>query len=167
MRLEQAYQLLTGRHRLAIKDAPLALGEDALDQRPIMAELGAPALGRDPGEVGQPFAGLGQCRLGGAGAGAPGNAAACRKSRVMMRTASHNSALSLGSCISAAVTVLSIRTVAPLSSLSCLALANTARLTASQVCGRIALIVWCSTDFFGDQDSGKRAKARNEAESSR
>jgi hypothetical protein len=46
--------------------------------------------------------------------------------------ASHNGALSLGSCISAAVTVLSIRTVAPLSSLSCLALANTARLTASQ-----------------------------------
>jgi hypothetical protein len=58
MRLEQAYQLLTGRHHLAIKDAPLALGEDALDQRQIMAELGAPALGRDPGEVGQPFAGL-------------------------------------------------------------------------------------------------------------
>jgi hypothetical protein len=42
----------------------------------------------------------------------------------MTRTASHNSALSLGSCISAAVTVLSIRTVAPVSSLSCLALAN-------------------------------------------
>ena len=36
-----------------------------------------------------------------------------------------------------------------------------------QVCGRIALIVWCSTNFFGDQASGKRAKARNEAESSR
>src|ERR1700681_3060418 len=79
----------------------------------------------------------------------------------MTRTASHNSALSLGSCISTAVTVLSIRTIAPLSSLSCLALANTARLTASQVSGRIALIVWCSTDFFGDQASGKRAKARN------
>ena len=78
----------------------------------------------------------------------------------MTRTASHNSALSLGSCISAAVTVLSIRTVAPLSSLSCLALTNTARLTASQVSGRIALIVWCSTDFFGDHASGKRAKAR-------
>jgi hypothetical protein len=85
----------------------------------------------------------------------------------MMRTASHNSALSLGSCISAAVTVLSIRTAAPLSSLSCLALANTARLTASQVSRRIALIVWCSTDFFGDQASGARAKARNDAESSR
>jgi hypothetical protein len=35
MRLEQAYQLLAGRHRLAIKDALLALGEDALDQRQI------------------------------------------------------------------------------------------------------------------------------------
>ena len=67
----------------------------------------------------------------------------------------------------AAVTVLSIRTVVPLSNLSCWALTNTARLTASQVSARIALIVWCSTDFFGDQASGKRAKARNDAESSR
>ena len=58
MRFEQAYQLLAGRHRLTIKDAPLALGQDALDQRQIVAELGAPALDRDPGEVGQPFAGL-------------------------------------------------------------------------------------------------------------
>ena len=33
MRLEQAYQLLAGRHRLAIKHAPLALGKDSLDQR--------------------------------------------------------------------------------------------------------------------------------------
>jgi hypothetical protein len=63
--------------------------------------------------------------------------------------------------------VLSIRTVAPLSNLSILALANTTRLTASQLAGRIALIVWCSTDFFGDQASGKRANARNDAESSR
>ena len=67
MRLEQAYQLLVGRHRLAIKDAPLALGKDALDQRQIVSELSAPALGRDPGEVGQPFDGLVQRRLGGAG----------------------------------------------------------------------------------------------------
>jgi hypothetical protein len=37
-----------------------------------------------------------------------------------------------------------------------LELASTARLIASQVSGRIALIVWCSTDFFGDQASGKR-----------
>src|SRR6201987_1440349 len=128
MRLEQAYQLLAGRHHLAIKNAPLALGEDALDQRPIVAELGAPALGRGPSEVGQPFAGLVQRCLGGTGggnqlpiepaplgfaaaysiararflarrrrsrhcsAGAPGTPAACRKSRVMTRTASHNSA---------------------------------------------------------------------------
>src|SRR5438034_11805332 len=69
MRLEQAYQLFAGRHRLAVKDAPLALSEDALDQRQIMAELGAPALGRDPGEVGEPFAGLVPRRLGGAGGG--------------------------------------------------------------------------------------------------
>ena len=69
MRLEQADQLFAGRHRLAVKDAPLALSEDALDQRQIMAELGAPALGRDPGAVGAPFAGLVQRRLGGAGGG--------------------------------------------------------------------------------------------------
>ena len=85
----------------------------------------------------------------------------------MTRTASHNSALSLGSCISAAVTVLSIRVMAPVSSFSCWALAITARLTASHVSGRIALIVRCSTDFYGDHANGKRAKARNEAESSR
>jgi len=69
MRLEQADQLFAGRHRLAVKDAPLALSEDALDQRQIMAELGAPALGRDPGAVGAPFAGLVQRRPGGAGGG--------------------------------------------------------------------------------------------------
>jgi len=69
--------------------------------------------------------------------------------------------------MSAAVTVLSMRTIAPASSLSCLALATSARLTASQVAGRIALIVRCNTDFFGDHASGSRAKARNDAESSR
>jgi hypothetical protein len=83
----------------------------------------------------------------------------------MTRTASHNSVLSLGSCISAAP--LSRRTVAPLSSRSCLALANRAWLTASQVSARRAPIVWCSTDFFGDHAKGSRVKARNEAESSR
>ena len=85
----------------------------------------------------------------------------------MTRTASHNSALSLGSCISAALTVLSRRTIAPLSSRSCLALASSAWLIASQVSARIAAIVWCSTDFFGDHAKGRRSKARNEAESSR
>jgi hypothetical protein len=46
MRLEQTYQLLAGRHRLTVKDAPLALGEDALNQRQKVAELSAPALSR-------------------------------------------------------------------------------------------------------------------------
>src|SRR5205807_6821063 len=69
MRLEQADQLLAGLHRLAIEDATLALGEDALDQREIVAELGAPALGRDAGEVGQALTGLLQRRPGGASGG--------------------------------------------------------------------------------------------------
>jgi hypothetical protein len=85
----------------------------------------------------------------------------------MTRTASNNSVLSLGSCISAALTVLSRRTMAPLSSRSCLALANSTWLIASQVSARTAAIVWCSTDLFGDHAKGSRAKARNEAESSR
>ena len=59
----------------------------------------------------------------------------------MTRTASHNSVLSLGWCISAALTVLSIRTVAPLSNVSYWALTSNAWLTASQVRGRSALIV--------------------------
>ena len=93
--------------------------------------------------------------------------AAWRNSRDITRMASHDSALSLGSCNSAAVTVLSIRTIAPSSSLSCLALPTNARLTASQVAGRIALMVRCSTDFFGNHASGRRAKAPKDAESSR
>jgi hypothetical protein len=40
-------------------------------------------------------------------------------------------------------------------------------LIACQVSARIALIVLCSTDFFGVHDNGRRAKARKEAESSR
>ena len=59
-------------------------------------------------------------------AGASGNRPARRSSRVMTRTASHSSVLSLGWCISAALTVLSIRTVAPLSSFSCWALTTRA-----------------------------------------
>ena len=58
--------------------------------------------------------------------GASGNRPARRSSRVMTRTASHSSVLSLGWCISAALTVLSIRTVAPLSSFSCWALTTRA-----------------------------------------
>jgi len=203
VRLEQAHQLLAGRHRQAIKNAPLALGEDALDQRLIVVDPGAPAHRRDPGEVGQPFDGVLQRRLGGAGGGdqlaiklAPfvftaavfdrsrallGQAPAiaplqCRRSRQARRLpqeARHD-----------AHGIPQQRTVARLMhqrrgdravdpyrgaafQLSCWALANSARLTASQVSGRMAQIVWCSTDFFGDQASGNRAKARNEAESSR
>ena len=69
VRLEQADQLLSGRHRLSAQDPPLALDEDALDQRQIVAELGTPALDRDPGEVGQPFSGLLHRRLGSTGGG--------------------------------------------------------------------------------------------------
>ena len=69
MRLEQADQLLAGLHRLAIKDAALGLGEDALDQRQIVAELGAPALGRNAGEIGHSLAALLQLGQGGASGG--------------------------------------------------------------------------------------------------
>ena len=44
MRLEQADQLLAGRHRLAGQHPPLGLGDDPLDQRPIVADLGLPEL---------------------------------------------------------------------------------------------------------------------------
>ena len=39
---EQADQLLVGRHRLAGQHPSLALADDALDQRPIVAEPGLP-----------------------------------------------------------------------------------------------------------------------------
>ena len=73
----------------------------------------------------------------------------------------------MGACISACVTVLSIRTIVPLSSLPCRALLTTARLIASQLAALMALMVLCSTDFFGVHDKGSRAKARNDVESSR
>jgi hypothetical protein len=40
------------------------------------------------------------------------------------------------------------------------------RLIASHVSARMALVVFCMTDFFGVHDGGSRAKARNEAQSS-
>jgi hypothetical protein len=95
------------------------------------------------------------------------SASPCCNSRTITRTASHNRLLSLGSWISAAVTVLSTRTTLPFSSFSRLALASSTRLISSKVCARIALIVLCKTDFFGLHPHGSRAKARNEAESSR
>src|SRR3954452_12040838 len=97
----------------------------------------------------------------------PVHAWACLNRRTITRMASHSRLLSLGSCISAAVTVLSRRTTLPSSVFSCRALASSIRLIASQVSARIALIVLCSTDFFGLHAHGRRAKARNEAESSR
>src|SRR5205807_4268216 len=43
VRLEQADQLLAGRHRLAIEHPALGLDDDARDQRQIMVDLGTPA----------------------------------------------------------------------------------------------------------------------------
>lgn len=81
--------------------------------------------------------------------GAPGSALAWRSRRTITRTASHSSELSVGACISARVTVLSMRTILALSSLPCRALLTTARLTASRLAGLMALMVLCSTDFLG------------------
>src|SRR3954469_566850 len=97
----------------------------------------------------------------------PIHAWACFKRRTITRTASHSRLLSLGSCISAAVTVLSRRTTLPSSIFSCRALVSSLRWIVSQVSARIALIVLCSTDFFGLHAHGRRAKAPNEAECSR
>jgi hypothetical protein len=63
--------------------------------------------------------------------------------------------------------VLSTPTTSPDSTFSRRALSMTTRLIASQVSARIALIVLCRLDFFGTHDTASRAKARNEAESSR
>src|SRR5829696_7800999 len=84
----------------------------------------------------------------------PGRALACSSRRTITRTESHSR-------------LLSSRTTVPDSTFSCLALCRRARLILSHVSARIALTVLCSTDFFGQADSGNLAKARNEAESSR
>jgi len=47
VRLEQADDLFGGGDRLALKNAPLGLPDDPLDQRAIVAELGLPQRGRD------------------------------------------------------------------------------------------------------------------------
>jgi hypothetical protein len=49
----------------------------------------------------------------------PSHACASRSKRTITRIASHSRLLSLGSCTNAAVTVLSNRTMRPLSSFSC------------------------------------------------
>src|SRR5580704_15302544 len=45
VRLEQADDFLVGGDRLATKDSTLGLGDDPLDQRTIVAELGLPQRG--------------------------------------------------------------------------------------------------------------------------
>ena len=42
MGFEQADQLLAGRHRVTGQHPPLALWDDAFDQRPIVTDLGPP-----------------------------------------------------------------------------------------------------------------------------
>src|SRR4029450_381888 len=84
--------------------------------------------------------------------------------RTITRTASHSRLLSLGSCISADVTVLSRRTTLPSSIFSCRALVSSVRLIVSQVAARIALIVLCSTDFFGLHAHGRGGEGREAGE---
>src|ERR1044072_9913111 len=92
---------------------------------------------------------------------------ACFKRRTITRTASHGRLLSLGSCISADVTVLSRRTTLPSSIFSRRALVSSIRLIASQVSARIALIVLWRPDFFGLHAHGRAAEGRDERESAR
>lgn len=203
MGLEQADQLVAGRHQLAGQHPPLTLCDDLLDQRPIVTDLGLPEFDEWVGRYGQLRRRLPQIGQGGVGdpdqfvveqntvgsatceldlagallgraamiapfqAGAAGEASACFNKRTITGTASHSRVLSLGSCMSAEVTVLSSRTTVPSSSFACRAFDSSARLISSQVSGRIALIVFCSTDFCGLHDHGSRAKARSDAESSR
>src|SRR5215475_169104 len=54
MWLEQADQLLTGRHYLAVKHAALGLDNNARYQWQVMRHLGTPALGSDLGRLDQP-----------------------------------------------------------------------------------------------------------------
>ena len=54
VRLEQADQLLAGRHDLAVKHATSGLDNNTRDQRQVMRDLGTPAFGSDLGRLGQP-----------------------------------------------------------------------------------------------------------------
>lgn len=51
--LEEAYQFLAGGHRLAAQDPPLGLGDDLLDQRPVVADGGLPEFARRARRQGQ------------------------------------------------------------------------------------------------------------------
>src|ERR1700756_1681140 len=50
-------KLLARRHGLALEHPALAVGDEARDQRQVMGDLGAPALGRRSGDLGQPCGG--------------------------------------------------------------------------------------------------------------
>ena len=67
MRFEQADQLLAGRHRFAGQHPPLGLCDDALDQRPIVTDLGLPEFDERIGRHGQSCRRLLQICQGGAG----------------------------------------------------------------------------------------------------
>lgn len=64
MRLEQAHQLLAGRNRLPGQDPPFGLGDDPLDQRPVVAELGLPQFAGGARRQRQLFTGLLQITQG-------------------------------------------------------------------------------------------------------
>ena len=83
----------------------------------------------------------------------------------MTRTASHNRLESVGAWMAVSATVLSNRTLAPLSSLAVAARASSIRLRHSKVAAAMAPMALCSADFFGDQPNGSRANARSDAES--
>jgi hypothetical protein len=155
MRLEQADQLVAGRHRLTRQHAPLALRNDPLDQRPVVVDAGQPECGRaiDPGH--QPRRRLLQIAQGGPGGAdqlaiqlhPPGSTAdeldvpcpllrratmiapesPARPNNPFASCSKRSRLLSLGSCISAAVTVLLRRTTRPCSSCASAALDRSVR----------------------------------------
>jgi hypothetical protein len=67
MRLEQAHQLVAGRHRLAGQHPPFSLGYDLLDQRPVVANLSLPHFASRARRQGQLFRSLLQIIQGVAG----------------------------------------------------------------------------------------------------
>ena len=66
MRLEQADQLLSGRHRLAGEDAAFGLADEAFDEWQIMPDLAAPEFGFDRSAGGQALGDVAERGHGGA-----------------------------------------------------------------------------------------------------
>jgi hypothetical protein len=60
----EAHQLLAGRDRLPGQDPPFGLGDDLLDQRPVVAELGLPQFAARARRQGQLFTRLLQITQG-------------------------------------------------------------------------------------------------------